>query len=150
MKHEYRDPVTGDVLSLGEFISWKIQGLIRRWTFLILITIATLIVWITNNPAALLWWNLCASYLALVIESIVGLAMFAQTKRDAVILRRVAEMTSEQTSSQEHQAAVLDRLAALEQQNLVLLQRIDQLLEKPKRGRPRTKNPLPSSPSERI
>jgi hypothetical protein len=89
MKKTYRDPVTGDALSFGEHISWMIQNTIRRWTFLILLTVVTILVWSTNNPTALTWWNLCASYLAIVIESIVGIAMFSATKRDAVCLREV-------------------------------------------------------------
>lgn len=89
MKH--RDPVTGDELTGGEYVSWLIQGIIRRWAFLIVISVVTALVWATNNGVALTWWNLSASYLALVIESIVGIAMFSQTRRDAVILRRIAK-----------------------------------------------------------
>lgn len=89
MNKQHRDPVTGDVLTIGEWISWKIQGVIRRWTFLIFITLVTIVVWSLNNPIGLTWWNLGASYMALVIESIVGLAMFSQTRRDAVALREV-------------------------------------------------------------
>ena len=86
---KWKDPVTGDELSHGEYISWVIQGIIRRWTFLVIITIITVIVWSTNNSTALIWWNLGASYLALVIESVVGIAMFSQTRRDALVLREV-------------------------------------------------------------
>ena len=82
-----KDPVTGDTLTLGEYISWIVQGIIRRWTFLIVISIITAIIWATDNSTALTWWNLGASYLALVIESVVGIALFAQTKRDAVVMR---------------------------------------------------------------
>ena|SRR5579863_8450865 len=89
----HKDPTTGDQLSTGEYISWIIQGIIRRWTFLIVITLVTILVWATNNPTALTWWNLGASYLALVIESIVGISMFSQTKRDAVVLREVRDLS---------------------------------------------------------
>ena len=89
MKQTYRDPMTGDMLTTGEYISWLIQGLIRRWTFLIILTMVTILVWSTDNTTALTWWNLCASYLAIVIESIVGLSMMQQTKRDAVVMREV-------------------------------------------------------------
>lgn len=87
--HTHTDPATGDTLTTGEWISWHVQGIIRRWTFLILITAVTIMVWSTNSTVALQWWNLGASYLALVIESIVGIAMFSQTRRDAVVLREV-------------------------------------------------------------
>lgn len=84
-----KDPVTGDILTKGEKVSWLIQGVIRRWTFLIAVTLVTALVWSTRNPDALVWWNLCASYLAIFIESVVGLAMFGQTRRDAVVLREI-------------------------------------------------------------
>lgn len=86
---KHRDPVTGDELTTGEYVSWLIQGVIRRWTFLILVTVGTAVCWATRDPNVLLWWNLVASFLAIVIESIVGLAMFGQTRRDAVCLREV-------------------------------------------------------------
>lgn len=89
MKQPRRDPATGDVLTTGEYISWIIQGVIRRWAFLVLISIVTAIVWLTDNATALTWWNLGASYLALVIESVVGISMYAQTKRDAIVLREI-------------------------------------------------------------
>ena len=76
-------------MTTGEYISWIVQGVIRRWSFLIVISVVTVLVWTTNNATALTWWNLGASYLALVIESIVGLAMFGQTRRDAVVLREI-------------------------------------------------------------
>lgn len=89
LRPSYKDPVTGDPLTSGEYISWMIQGIIRRWTFLGMITLITLVVWVINNPVGLTWWNLGASYLALVIESVVGLAMFGQTRRDALVLREI-------------------------------------------------------------
>ena len=106
MKHEFHDPVTGDLLSLGEHVSWIVQGIIRRWLFLILVTIITLVAWIigTSVGEVLVWWNLAASFLAIVIESIVGIAMYSQTKRDAVLLRklnRLMEHTSEVADKEE-------------------------------------------------
>jgi len=85
----HRDPITGDVLTTGEWISWRIQGIIRRWTFLCIVLAVTAACWLTNNPGVLTWWNLSASLLAIIIETIVGLAMFGQTRRDAVIIRKV-------------------------------------------------------------
>jgi len=88
-KKPFIDPVTGDPLSWGEHVSWMAQGIIRRWIFLGLITVATIVVWALDNPSGLVWWNLAASYLALLIEGTVGIAMFSQTRRDAVILREI-------------------------------------------------------------
>jgi hypothetical protein len=101
------------MLTQGEYISWIIQGVIRRWTFLIIITLVTIVVWTINNPTALLWWNLGASYLALVIESIVGLAMFGQVKRDAVALREVRAISQHIEQLAE---AFLKDVVALEKQ----------------------------------
>lgn len=65
------------------------QGLIRRWMFLFIITVVTCVVWVFGSLMALTWWNLGASYLAIVIEGTVGIAMFSQTRRDALILREI-------------------------------------------------------------
>lgn len=108
--NERRDPVTGDKLSRGEYISWLIQGVIRRWWFLIAITIITAVVWATNNGTLLLWWNLCASYLALFIESVVGLAMFGQTRRDAVVLREVRTMSQHLETIGQQQLHIIQHL----------------------------------------
>ena len=91
MRRTYHDPVTNDELSLGEYAALLIQGVIRRWLFIALLFTVTFIVWIVGAflPAALVWWNLAASLLAVVIESIVGMFLFGQMKRDAVILRKL-------------------------------------------------------------
>lgn len=101
-------PVTGDDLSFSDCVSWFAQGLIRRWAFIILITLLTATVWFmskgnTSSPV-LEWWNLAASYMALLIESIVGIGMFSQTTRDALILRKMDKM--------------LDKIEAFEEQIL--------------------------------
>ena len=102
MRRTYHDPVTHDELSLGEYTALLIQGVIRRWLFLAFITTVTLVVWIVGAflPAALVWWNLAASLLAVMIESIVGMFLFGQMKRDAVILRKL-EHVLEHVESQE-------------------------------------------------
>jgi hypothetical protein len=123
MKKIYKDPITGDSLTLQEYISWKIQGVMRNWFFLITITIATIIAWSTNNITILNWWNLAASYLALVIESIVGLAMFRQTLRDACIIREIRSI------SQRVDKAV-EKSSVIHQQTYELAQKIDIIVER--------------------
>lgn len=121
----YRDPHTGDELTRGEHISWRIQGVIRRWTFLIIFSIVTYACWLFGNPTVLLWWNLSASYLAIVIENTVGIAMFSQTRRDAMVIREIrkyekadAKAHSETTAIDEDTLArvneILDRLDQIE------------------------------------
>lgn len=85
----YSDPVTGDPLTAGEKFSWAMQSIIRRWAFIGAITLITIVVWSINVAVGLTWWNLGASYLALLIESTVGIAMFSQGRRDSVIIRRI-------------------------------------------------------------
>jgi hypothetical protein len=43
---KYKDPVTGDAQTVGEHVSWMIQGVIRRWLFLGVITVLTVYVWV--------------------------------------------------------------------------------------------------------
>ena len=111
------DPLTGDRLTAGEHVSWAIQHRMRRWSFLGIITGATLVCWATRNPTVLTWWNLAASYGALVIEGITAMALINQTMRDAVVSRhtratadRVAEM-AEQTARMEREHG--EQLAAI-------------------------------------
>jgi hypothetical protein len=85
--------VTGDALTTGEWVSWQVQGIIRRWTFLGMVTLVTALVWATRNETALQWWNLVASYVAILIESIVGLAMIGQTRRDALVIREIRALS---------------------------------------------------------
>ena len=112
MHSTYRDPVTGDILDRSDWVSWKVQGVIRRWSFLGVISIATFTAWLTDNVHVILWWNLCASYMALVIESIIGLAQFSQTKRDAVIMREIRGIAKEIHSLMEEVKAKYFGMAA--------------------------------------
>lgn len=89
------DPVTGDHLSAGEHVSWLVQGVIRRWAFLAALEVLTIVIWLTRNPDALTWWNLGASNYAIILETVVGIAMFSQTKRDAVVIRTILRMERE-------------------------------------------------------
>ena len=95
MSRTYSDPVTGDELTHAEHVSWQLQSLIRNWYFIGAITAATIVVSIIGRA----WtfhlmdiWNFSASYLALFIESIVGIAMFSQTRRDAVKIRKIESL----------------------------------------------------------
>lgn len=83
------DPVTGDKVSFSEFATIKAQGVIRRWTIFIIFTIGTGICWAIDLPNVLLWWNLSASFFAVIVELMVGMAQFSQTRRDAAIIRNL-------------------------------------------------------------
>lgn len=99
----YRDPITGDMLTRAERVSWTIQGVVRRWTVLIVITVATVGIFVyaaveagaalgTGAKALLTWWNLWASWFAIALEATVGIAMFSMAKRTAVKLRHLCEI----------------------------------------------------------
>lgn len=76
-------------LTRGEQVAWLLQGVIRNWWFLSVILLLTLLCWATGNPTVLTWWNLSASLMAIVIEAVVGRAMFGQTRKDAHVLREI-------------------------------------------------------------
>lgn len=85
-------PMTGDMISPGERITWRIMGIYRRWTVFILLQVLT-VVWLSFPkyfPGGQFGWNLLWSDLAVMVEMIVGIAFMAQSMRDAKVIR--AEM----------------------------------------------------------
>lgn len=92
---KHTDPVTGDKVSFAEYATIKAQGVIRRWTIFIVFTIGTIVCWAIDAPNVLLWWNLSASFFAVVVELTVGMAQFSQTRRDAAILRELHTIVTE-------------------------------------------------------
>ena len=92
----YRDPVTNDLLSPSEWISWQLQAnIIRRWWFLIGFTVITLACVLTFSTTVITWWNVLASYLAIFVEAIVGRYMAGQTRRDAAVIREIRKIEVE-------------------------------------------------------
>ncbi len=83
------DPVTGDPLTTTEYLSWKIQSFVRSPWFIILFNLITILA-MTFGRGEL--WNYFASWLAIMIEWIVGKYMFGQTGRDAVIIRHLLKI----------------------------------------------------------
>lgn len=92
----YKHPVTGEDIGLGEHISWSIQSAIRRWAFILTVTAATIVCWSSRDSTVLTWWNYTASWMALFIESVVGISMFQQTKADAQVIRKILKMETSQ------------------------------------------------------
>src|SRR5271166_4395299 len=88
----FHDPVTGDELSQLEYFVRQVQVLVRTPFFILLFIVITTIVWATGNSGALLWWNLSASALAIIVEWLVGTYMFGQTGRDATYIRKIAHL----------------------------------------------------------
>lgn len=89
-------PETQDVLTPSEWVSWKVQAVIRNWTFVLVWSALTFTWWayphwFGDNDAYTEWMNL-ASWLAVTVELIIGIAMIGQTKRDAMIIRHILNL----------------------------------------------------------
>ena len=92
----WEDETTGDLLNRSEWVSWQLQtNIIRRWSFLGVFTVITLCCVATLNLSVIGWWNVLASYIAIMVEAVVGRAMFGQTRRDAQIIRELRKMELE-------------------------------------------------------
>jgi len=119
---KYINPINGDPMTFGEMAAWKLQGIIRQWWFLLGYTFATAICWLVGGPTVLLWWNFASSFLAIVVEGVVGRAMFAVTKTDSAVLREIRKIGKYDT---EH--SVKDYEVDLETREMV--KRILEILE---------------------
>ena len=100
-KKKFIHPDTGDVLSFSEQVSWKVQGVIRNWIFVIFWSVLSILWWIKphwfGDSSSYVHWQLIASFIAVVIELIVGISMLSQTKRDAMIIRHILKLERNQT-----------------------------------------------------
>ena len=92
----WKHPITGENITLGEHLSWTAQNAIRRWEFVGVVTLATVVCWGINTASVLEWWNYMASYMAVLIELVVGIAMYQQTKADAKVIRKILAMETHQ------------------------------------------------------
>ena len=100
LKQKYIHETTGDVLTFSEQVSWKIQGIIRNWFFVVIWSGVTFVwwlqpTWFTDTHAYIKWMNL-ASWLAVTVELIIGIAMIGQTKRDALIIRHILKLEKQE------------------------------------------------------
>jgi len=95
-KKKFVHPDTGDVLTPSELVSWKVQGLIRNWWFVIAWTGLSFFWWLKphlfKDSTSYVHWQLLASWLAVTVELIIGIAMIGQTKRDAQIIRHILRL----------------------------------------------------------
>jgi hypothetical protein len=113
VKKKYKDPVTGDKITHSEHITRVIQDkVIRTWWFLGFFTITTLwaisvTVYAGVHPTPLDWWNVWASWTAVIVEGLIGRYMTGQTRRDAKIVREIRSLLVEirklQTQDFQHQ-----------------------------------------------
>ena len=86
-------------------MSWKAQGIFRSWWFVIIFSTITF-TWLAiprffHDPARL-WLNYYLSYIAVLVESIIGIGVVSQSMRDAVLLRELKKLGKHDT---EHSVA---------------------------------------------
>ena len=99
-KKTYHDPNTGDTWTFSEKVSWSIQGVVRNWWFVNIWTWGTFIwwmepTWFTDSHQYIKWMNF-ASWLAVTVELVIGIAMIGQTKRDALIIRHILKLEKQE------------------------------------------------------
>jgi hypothetical protein len=102
---EYHDPVTGDVLTRLEYLTRKLQVMVRTPAFMLVFNLITVTAMVLHRADA---WNYFASWLAIVIEWVVGTYMFGQTARDAQVIREVRELARVIQKHVIHEDAVLE------------------------------------------
>lgn len=80
------DPITGDTLPRLEYYTRQVQVFVRTPAFILFFNAVTLIAMFLGRGDI---WNYFASWLAIIIEWLVGTYMFGQTGRDAVVTREI-------------------------------------------------------------
>lgn len=102
---KYIDPVTGDELTRLEYLVRQAQVVVRTPWFIVAFNVTTVLILLGHGDL----WNYFASWLAIIVEWLVGTYMFGQTGRDATIIRKNTK---------------------LEEQNQHLLERVEQMEER--------------------
>lgn len=112
------DPLTGDLLNFPDRVSWFAQGIIRRWTWVIINLAFSAFWWHQfwsgfKDPTTL--WMALYSLMAIIVESIVGIGQFQQGKRDAILLRQVFKVVDSTQTILTHVETLLERIAVHEE-----------------------------------
>lgn len=97
---KYKDPVTGDPLSTSEHITRIVQdNVIRTWWFLGFFTLTTILAIVQTvfieksfHPSPMDWWNVWASWTAVIVEGLIGRYMTGMTRRDSTVLRATNQL----------------------------------------------------------
>lgn len=121
LRKKHRDPNTGDEILRAERISLAVQGVMRRWSFVFAYTAITVAWWLHpvffGDNAQYTHWQLAASYMALLIESLVGIGMFGWARRDSVILRKIYALERSAEKQDENNLALLHEMLKLAKAN---------------------------------
>ncbi len=92
-----KDPVTGDELKPLEYFTRQVQVMVRTPWFLLLFNLTTIAIFLGHGDL----WNYFASWLAIIIEWLVGTYMFGQTGRDAIVMRTIKKELAEKVERME-------------------------------------------------
>jgi hypothetical protein len=128
-RKRYRDPLTGDLVGRSERVSLFVQAIMRRWIFVFAYTTVTVLwwthpQWFGDQPGKDARWQDWASYMALLIESVVGIGMFSWARRDSQVIRKIHALERKAEQQEENAHVVLHeiyRLTTLELEQLRLL-----------------------------
>lgn len=116
-RRRYQDPLTHDEIGLRDYISIRIQVVMRAYWFLFAYSA---VIWAAFFLGRLLHdpthatLNLILSWQALVFEQLIGIGMMSWARRDSAVIRRVE--------------GVVNRLEALEQATQRRDEKADQTL----------------------
>jgi hypothetical protein len=117
------DRQTGDQVTGGERFSLLVQAVMRRWAFVLAYTALTITWWYRphdfGDSSSLSHWQDWASYMALLIESVVGIGMFSWARRDSRVLRTVEDIVEKLDATLE---AAVARDSAAQQRDEELIQ----------------------------
>ena len=119
LRKHHVDPFTGDAIGRSERLSLFAQSILRKWTFVLAYTALTVLWWthphwFGDHPGDDARWQDWASYMALLIESLVGIGMFGWARRDSQVLRRLYQMERAAEQRDEVMVALVNKLLPLE------------------------------------
>lgn len=125
---------TGGAIGAGETASLLVQRIIRRWVFLGTITAITFYLWVIRDP---IWhhspadsWNYFLSWLAIAIESVVGMFFFGQSLRDGGVIRAIlSELTQHVLTAIEHLMSMMRQNLRMERTMIARLDAQDRKLD---------------------
>lgn len=122
LRKRHTDAITGDEITRSERLSLLAQSVMRKWTFVLAYSALTLLWWthptlFGDHPGNDSRWQDWASYMALLIESLVGIGMFGWARRDSVILRKLYALERASEQRDEIDTGILHQLFATAQIN---------------------------------
>jgi hypothetical protein len=114
-KKEHIDPITGDVLTRQERLSIMAQAAVRQWKFVLAYSALTFVWWAEphwfGDDSSYVHWQLQASFLAIVLEAVIGIGMFGWARRDSIVLRKIMRLEAEADRARDRNEPVMRAVA---------------------------------------